>query len=80
MVLYSKQVDNDLDEILEGLLSWRKNILTREFCLSYISNLIDVCDSIDTLTTHFDAVFKTHQFYGKKVHKELSNINMFIIY
>jgi len=45
MVYYSIQADKDLDDVLEGLLTWRKHILTREFCLNYVSDIIDVCDS-----------------------------------
>ena len=82
MVFYSIQADNDLDEILEGLLTWRKHTLTREFCLGYISDLIDVCDSLDTKTIHFNAVYETHKLYGEKVHKYARNKNTtwYIIY
>jgi len=54
MVYYSKQADDGLDDILEGLLTWRKCILTREFCLNYISNIVDVCDSLDTEIVHLN--------------------------
>jgi len=82
MVFYSKQADSDLDEILEGLLLWRKHTLTRDFCLSYISDLVDVCDSIDTKAVHFNAVYETHKQYGAKVHKYVRNKNTtwYIIY
>ena len=82
MVFYSIQADNDLDEILEGLLTWRKHTLTREFCLSYISEFIDVCDSLDKKTIHFNAVYDTHKLYGDKVHKYVRNKNTtwYIIY
>ena len=36
MVYYSKQADSDLDDILDGLLTWHKVELTRDFCLSYV--------------------------------------------
>ena len=82
MVFYSIQADKDLDEILEGLLTWQKHILTREFCLSYISDLVDVCDSLDTKTSHLNAVYETHKRYGDKVHKFVRNKNTtwYIIY
>jgi hypothetical protein len=82
MVFYSIQADNDLDEILEGLLTWQKHTLTREFCLSYISDLIDVCDSLDTKIPHFNTVYETHKQYGDKVHKFVRNRNTtwYIIY
>ena len=82
MVFYSIQADNDLDEILEGLLTWHKHQLTREFCLSYISDLIDVCDSLDAKTFHFNTVYETHKQHGDKVHKFVRNRNTtwYIIY
>ena len=71
-----------MDEILEGLLTWRKHTLTREFCLSYISDLVDVCDSLDTKTIHFNTVYETHKLYGSKVHKYVRNrsTTWYIIY
>ena len=82
MVYYSIEADNDLDEILEGLLSWRKCVLTREFCQSYISDIIDVCDSLDGKSIHFNTVYETHKLYGKKVHKYSRNksTTWYIIY
>ena len=82
MVFYSIQADNDLDELLEGLLTWQKHALTREFCLSYISELVDVCDSFDEKNSHFNTVYETHKRYGDKVHKFVRNRNTtwYIIY
>jgi hypothetical protein len=82
MVFYSIQADNDLDEILEGLLTWRKHTLSREFCLSYISDLVDVCDSLDTKIIHFNTVYETHKRWGDKVHKYERNrsTTWYIIY
>ena len=73
MVYYSKQAEDDLDDILEGLLTWRKFSLTREFCLSYIFSIIDVCDNLDTKAIHLDAVYNTHKQYGEKVHSYSQN-------
>ena len=82
MVFYSKQADDDLDSILEGLLTWQKHTLTREFCLNYISDLIDVCDSLDSNTFHFNTIYETHKQYGKHVHKYFRNksTSWYIIY
>ena len=82
MVYYSIQASTDLDDILEGLLTWRKYSLTREFCLDYISDIIDVCDSLDTKKFHLNTFYETHKRYGKKVHKYLRNKNTtwYIIY
>jgi len=82
MVYYSNQADSDLDNILEGLLTWQKCMLTREFCLNYISDIIDVCDSLDTKTIHLNASYETHKCYGKKIYKYVRNKNTtwYIIY
>ena len=82
MVYYNKQADSDLDNILEGLLTWSKYTLTREFCLSYISDIVDVCDSLDSKAIHSDAFYETHKRYGKKVYKYTRNksTTWYIIY
>jgi hypothetical protein len=82
MVYYSNQAEKDLDDILDGLLTWQKQVLTREFCLNYISDIIDICDSLNTQMFHFEAVYETHKRYGKKVHKYSRNKNTlwYIIY
>jgi len=82
MVYYSKQAEYDLDDILEGLLTWQKHTLTREFCINYLSDIIDICDGLDTKTIHFDALYETHKHYGKKVYKYSRNKNTvwYIIY
>jgi len=82
MVYYSEQADNDLDEILEGLLTWQKHSLTREFCLDYVSDLIDICDSLDNKRFHINTVYNIHKRYGEKVHKYFRNQNTtwYIIY
>ena len=82
MVYYSKQADDDLDEILEGLLTWKKHTLTREFCMSYVLDIIDVCNNLDTQMVHLDTSYETHKRYGKKVHKYSRNKNTiwYVIY
>jgi hypothetical protein len=82
MVFYNKQAENDLEEILEGLLSWQKVTLTRDFCLSYVADLIDVCDSLDTKTSHSKTVYETHKLHGENVHKYSRNktTTWYIIY
>ena len=82
MVFYSEQVDRDLDEILEGLLYWSKIELSRAFCLSYISDIIDVCVCLDTKMFHSNVAYETHKQYGEKVHvyKRNANTTWYIIY
>ena len=82
MVYYSKQADADLDDILEGLLTWQKHTLTRELCLNYISELIDVCENLDAKIVHFDTFYEVHKRYGRKVHKyfRTKSTTWYIIY
>jgi hypothetical protein len=82
MVYYSKQADSDLDEILKGLLTWHKHTLTREYCLSYISDILNICDNLATQTFHLDTQYEIHKRYGKKVYKYSRNKNTiwYIIY
>ena len=82
MVYYSKQAESDLDDILEGLLTWQKHSLTREFCMDYVSDIIDVCDSLDNKKFHLNTLYETHKHYGKKVFKYFRNKNTtwYIIY
>ena len=82
MVYYSKQANNDLDAILKGLLTWEKHTLTRDFCMNYVFDIIDVCDNIENQPFHFDTLYETHKHYGKKVYKYPRNKNTiwYIIY
>ncbi|MDR1781280.1 MAG: hypothetical protein LBR50_11245 [Tannerella sp.] len=82
MVFYSEQADNDLDNILDGLLHWEKFALTQDFCLDYVSSIIDVCDSLDSLSYHASATYETHKQYGDKVYAYLRNrsTTWYIIY
>jgi len=82
MVYYSEQANDDLDDILEGLFTWQKYTLTRDFCLSYVSDIIDICDSLDTKSIHFNTSYETHKLYGEKVFKYARNksTTWYIIY
>ena len=82
MVYYSEQAESDLDDILDGLLTWQKHSLTRKFCMDYVSDIIDVCDSLNNKKFHLNALYETHRQYGKKVFKYFRNKNTtwYIIY
>ena len=82
MVYYNNKADSDLDNILEGLFTWQKHTLTRDFCLSYVSDIVDVCDSLDAKAFHLNASYETHKRYGEKVHKYVRNksTTWYIIY
>jgi hypothetical protein len=82
MVFYSEQADKDLDEMLEGLLSWNKIELSRSFCFSYVEDIINACDNLEYKSFHFAATYETHRKYGEKAHtyKRNSATSWYIIY
>jgi hypothetical protein len=82
MVSYSLQARKDLNDLMSGLLDWRKIILTEEFVMSYIDDIIDICDSLDTQLYHANTVYPLHKHYGSKVYKYKRNPNTtwYIIY
>ena len=47
MVLFSDKANNDLDNILLGMLNWEKMTLSFEHISNYISDIINVCDHLD---------------------------------
>lgn len=82
MVLYSDRVNNDLDNILYGMLEWEKFTLTFEHISNYISDIISVCDKLDQTSYHANTKYKIHKQFGSKVYKYRRNKNTtwYIIY
>lgn len=69
MVLISERANNDLDDILEGLLHWSKHQLERAFVIQYVSELVEVCFQLDKLNYHANAHYQSHKHFGEKVYK-----------
>jgi capsid portal protein len=82
MVYYSEQADRDLDNILNGLLYWQKIQLSFDFCYQYVVDIVDVSNSLDKKTFHFNTVYEDHCKYGSSVHsyKRNNNTTWYIIY
>jgi len=82
MVLFSNKANQDLDDIYEGLLNWKKIHLERTSVINYVLDIIDVCASIDKTNYHANAQFEVHKKYGKKVFNYILNKNTtwYIIY
>jgi len=68
MVIYSSQAINDLTNILLGLRKWVKHYISDEHALSYVDDISDVCDLIDSKVFHFNAQFPEHKRFGDKAH------------
>ena len=75
MVLFSDRANNDLDEILYGMLNWEKMTLTFEHISNYISDIIDVCDKLDQTNYHTNSKYQIHKQFGNKVYKYRRNRN-----
>jgi hypothetical protein len=75
MVLFSDRANNDLDEILQGMLNWEKMTLTFEHISNYISDIIDVCDKLDQTNYHTNSKYQIHKQFGNKVYKYRRNRN-----
>ncbi len=67
MVFYSIQADKDLEGIREGLLTWKKFKLNREFVLEYMADLKNACEGIGEQIFHAKASHSEHTRYGEKV-------------
>ena len=75
MVLFSDRANNDLDEILQGMLNWEKMTLTFEHISNYISDIIDLCDKLDQTNYHTNSKYQIHKQFGNKVYKYRRNRN-----
>ena len=75
MLLFSDRANNDLDEILQGMLNWEKMTLTFEHISNYISDIIDVCDQLDQTNYHTNSKYQIHKQFGNKVYKYRRNRN-----
>jgi len=82
MVLFSTKANQDLDDIYEGLLNWKKFQLERTSIIDYVVDIVDVCATIDQTFFHADAQYPSRKIFGKKVYKYSRNNNTtwYIIY
>ncbi len=82
MVFYSNSARLDLKNIFDGLLYWSKIQLEYNHVVKYHNKIIDVCDSLDTKSFHFNTQYPSHKRYGEKVHtyRRSKQTNWYIIY
>ncbi|MDO5664246.1 MAG: hypothetical protein Q4G63_03185 [Bacteroidia bacterium] len=69
MVFFSEIADNDLTEILLGLISWEKHPLEKTHALNYVDDIVSVCHSLDTKSFHSKTTYPAHKRYGEKVYR-----------
>ena len=82
MVLFSNKANQDLDDIYEGLLNWKKIQLERSSVIDYVLNIVDVCATLDKSFFHASAQYPNHKIFGEKVYQYTRNNNTtwYIIY
>ena len=81
MVFYSTDAEDDLTQILIGLICWKKHPLSREHALRYVSDIRSLCDSFDKKTQHVSSrtelkFFGSYTFY----YRRNKNTKWFILY
>lgn len=82
MVYYSKQALEDLNQLVIGLTTWRKHIISLEHAQKYYDDVRKVCDFIDCLPFHSSTTYTLHKSFGQKVfrYKRNSHTTWYIIY
>lgn len=82
MVYLNSAAEDDLFEILIGLLTWKKHVIEYEHAESYVNDIKDECLSLDKLKYHVDCQYTDHKVFGQKVHQYRRNKNTtwYIIY
>ena len=63
-VRFNKQAEQDLSNIIIGLLQWKKIKLTEEQALHYIDDIYDCALEISKAETHTLCKYKEHLEYG----------------
>lgn len=65
MVFYNLQAQTDLKHIRRGMLKWKRIVLSFDFVMSYMNDILDSCDSIDKFPIHTKTSIPSHQHFGK---------------
>lgn len=82
MVFFSEIADNNLKELLIGLIKWKKHPLERIHALAYVDDIVEVCLTLDSINHHSNTTHSIHKKYGKRIHRYRRNpqIVWYIIY
>jgi hypothetical protein len=82
MVFVSLQAKIDLDNIVIGLLDWKKIELTIPEVMQYVDDISDICYKLDTLSYHRPIKYEEHSKYGEYFYsyKRNRNTTWYIIY
>jgi len=82
MVTYSETAKQELEDILYGLVTWKKHPLDFEHAKQYVADIRQDADTICTKLYHQNCSFELHKQYGEKVHvySRSSQTKWYIIY
>ncbi|GHU70467.1 hypothetical protein FACS189413_10860 [Bacteroidia bacterium] len=82
MVIYSDVAIQDLEDILYGLVTWKKHPLAVEHALQYVDELHADADTICLKFYHANTTYLLHQKYGNKAHTYKRNVQTqwYVIY
>jgi hypothetical protein len=67
MVYINDTALNDLNDILDGLMMWKKHSLEPAHAENYVDDIVEFCYTLDKLQYHFSAQYEEHLKYGKFV-------------
>lgn len=81
MVFYSTDAEDDLTQILIGLICWKKHPLSREHAIKYVSKIRIICDSIGQKSQHISTRNDLKEFgYYTYYYRRNKSTVWFIIY
>lgn len=82
MVIYSETAKQELENILYGLVTWKKHPLDFKHAKQYVLDIRQNADTICTKLYHQNCSFELHKQYGEKVHvySRSSQTQWYIIY
>lgn len=82
MVIYSEYAQIEFENILHGLVTWKKHPLEFEHAKDYVRDIRKAADDICTKTAHKNCTYQTHKKYGEKVftYRRKKNTQWYVIY
>ncbi|MFM2291780.1 MAG: hypothetical protein RIS29_1593 [Bacteroidota bacterium] len=82
MVFYSERAKQDLNDIFNGLILWKRIILSRSHALEYHRSILNECNRLDKTIYHARCTYQQHKQYGRYVHhfRKSKHTTWYIIY
>lgn len=82
MVYFSKLSLKDIDDLVVGLLTWRKHELSIEFVQKYRDRIVNECKLLGYRNFHFNTQYSLHKQFGQKVftYKRSKQTVWYIVY